>query len=372
MTHPLSRVPFCATAFAALVLAAIGAEPTGPRTLENLLEKVEPERTQADVNQNNGKFDPATAEGINEAEARACLEHEGKLAFPCLKKLEPAPARVLASHEHGIDLGGLAKIDKPTATALAQCQSHLSLNGIVRLENAVAEALAECKGTLELVGLNALTCPALAAKLAAQGTVHLPNVQNLQREVLKAFCTAPCHLYLPRLAFLNAQDAEVLRNHQGVLDIDGLANPPADVLAAILCNQGPIGLGSIGNLGNPAPKQVLDALAGGQGSLCLNGLKKLAIEQAKAIKARNGRTDLDGLQGLELEAAIELRDCKSVVSLMGIKALDPKVVDVLLLRHKGVGPGLVFSASLAENLQPHERKAFEEHPGLSFVNEYGP
>lgn len=372
MTHPLSRVLFCATAFAALVLAAIGAGPTGPRTLENLLDKVEPQRPPVDGNPNNGKFDPGTAVGINEAEARVCLQHDGTLRFPCLKNLGPAAARVLASHEHGIDLDGLANIDKPTATALAQCESHLSLNGIGRLDDAAAKVLAERKGTLELEGLNALTCPALAAKLAAQGTVHLPNVQNLQREVLKAFCTAPCHLYLPGLAFLNAQDAEVLRNHQGVLDIDGLVNPPADVLAAILLNQGPVGLGATKNLGNPAPKAVLNALASGTGSLCLNGLQNLAIEEAEAIRDRHGRTDLDGLEVLDLQTAIALRDCRSIVSLMGIKALDPKVVDVLLLRHSGVGPGLVFSASLAENLQPHERKAIEDHPGLSFGNEYGP
>ena len=294
MTHPLSRVLFCATAFAALVLAAIGAGPTGPRTLENLLEKVEPERPQVEGNPNDGQFDPATAEGINGAEARVCLQHDGTLRFPCLKNLGPAEARILASHQHGVAFDGLANIDKPTAAALARCDSHLGLNGIARLDEPVAEALAKCRGTLELKGLTSLTSPALAAKLACQGNVHLPNVQTLERNVVEVLCTAPCDLYLPGLAFLKADDAEALRNHRGVLDIEGLVNPPPDVLTWILCNQGPIGLGAIRDFGDPAPREVLDALAGGQGSLCLNGLQNLAIEEANAIRDRRGRTDLDG------------------------------------------------------------------------------
>ena len=171
---------------------------------------------------------------------------------------------------------------------------------------------------------------------------------------------------------MNAQDADALRNHRGVLDIDGFVNPPPDVLVCILRNQGSIGLGATNSLGNPAPKAVLDALTQCQGSLCLNGLKKLDKAEAEAIRDRLARTDLDGLQALDMQTAIALRDCKSVISLKGIKALDPKVVDVLLLRHRGVGPGLVFSADLAANLQPHEAKAFEDHPGLQFNNEFGP
>lgn len=372
MTKPFGRVMFCATAFAALVLAAVGAGPKGPRTLENLLVDEKPEKPPAAGGQNDEKFDPTTAEAINEAEAHVCLQHDGTLRFPCLKKLGPAAAQVLASHEHGVALDGLANIEKQTAAALAQCESHLSLNGIARLDDPVAEALAECRCTLELQGLNALTSPALAATLAARGTVHLPNLQRVERKVLEAFCTAPCDLYLPGLAFLNAHAAEVLRNHQGVLDIEGLLNPPADVLASILCNQGPIGLGAVRDLGNPAPKQVLNALAGGQGSLCLNGLQKLAVEEAKAIKSRNGRTDLDGLQVLDLATAIELRDCRSVVSLTGIEVLAPDVIKVLLLRDRNLGPGLVLSANLAENLPPHEAKAIEDHPGIQFANEFGP
>jgi hypothetical protein len=57
---------------------------------------------------------------------------------------------------------------------------------------------------------------------------------------------------------------------------------------------------------------------------------------------------------------------------MGVKILDPDVVKVLLQRDRDRGPGLVFSASLPGNLQPHEAKAVEDHPGLSFGNEYGP
>jgi len=372
MIHPLSRILFCATALAALVLAANGAGPKGPRTLENLLAKDEPERPPVADNANNGKFDPANAVAINEAEARLCLQHDGTLRFPCLKNLRLLEARILASHEHGIHFDGLANIDKPTAAALARCDSHLGLNGIARLDEPVAEALAKCRGTLEVKGLTSLTSPALAAQLACQGNVHLPNVQTLERDVIKAFCTAPCDLYLPGLAFLKADDAEALRNHRGVLDIEGLVNPPPDVLTWILCNQGPIGLGAIRDFGDPAPREVLDALAGGQGSLCLNGLQNLAIEEAKAVKDRRGRTDLDGLEVLDLKTAIVLRDCKSVVSLMGIKAIDPDVVKVLLLRDRDQGPGLVFSASLPANLQPHETKALEDHPGLSFGNEYSP
>jgi hypothetical protein len=194
----------------------------------------------------------------------------------------------------------------------------------------------------------------------------------LQRNVLEAFCTAPCDLYLQGLVHLQAHDAEALRHHQGVLDIDGLVNPPADVLALIVCNQGPIGLGAIVDLGDPAPKPVLDALIRCQGSLCLNGLQTLELEEAHAIRDRSSRTDLDGLQALDLKTAIALRDCKSVVSLMGVKILDPDVVKVLLQRDRDRGPGLVFSASLPGNLQPHEAKAVEDHPGLSFGNEYGP
>jgi hypothetical protein len=57
---------------------------------------------------------------------------------------------------------------------------------------------------------------------------------------------------------------------------------------------------------------------------------------------------------------------------MRIKILAPDVLRVLLLRSRKLGPGLVFSASLAENLQPHEAKAIEDHPGIQFINEFGP
>ena len=372
MTNRFGRVLFCATALAALVLAAVGAGPKGPRILENLLVDEKPEQPPAAGNPNNGKFDPANALAINEAEARACLGHEGGLSFLVLKDLGPVEARILASHGHGIAFDALANINQPTAEALAHCKSHLALNGIAQLGNQAAEALASCKGTLELKGLRALTSPALAAKLATQGKVELPHVQMLQRNVLEAFCTAPCDLYLPGLVHLQAHDAEALRHHQGVLDIDGLQNPPPDVLICILGNQGPIGLGATNDIGNPVPKAVCDALIPCQGSLCLNGLKNLATEEAKAIRDRTHRTDLDGLQALDLQTAIALRDCKSVITLHGVMTLNEEIVKVLLLRDRNLGPGLIFSANLAESLRPHQLEAIYAHPGLQLINELGP
>jgi hypothetical protein len=372
MTHPLGRVLFSATALAALVLAAIGAGPKGPRTLEKLLANDKPGNPPAALNPNKEEFDPSTAVAINEAEARVCLQRKSMLSFPCLQNLGPAEAQILASHEHGVSFDALANINQPTAEALAQCESHLAMNGVAQLGAPSADALARCQATLELKGLTDLSSPALAAKLARQGRVDLPNVGKLDGAVLAAFCTAPCDLYLRRLVVLQARDAEVLRNHVGVLDIDGLVNPPPNVLACILCNQGPIGLGAIHGLGDPAPKAVLNALIQCQGSLCLNGLKKLAVAEAEAIRDRNPRTDLDGLEVLDLPTAIALRDCKSVVSLVGVKSLDPDVVKVLLQRDRKLGPGLVFSASLADSLAPHEAKAIRDHPGLSFGNEFSP
>jgi hypothetical protein len=324
------------------------------------------------LNPNKEEFDPSTAVAINEAEARVCLQRKSMLSFPCLQNLGPAEAQILASHEHGVSFDALANINQPTAEALAQCESHLAMNGVAQLGAPSADALARCQATLELKGLTDLSSPALAAKLARQGRVDLPNVGKLDGAVLAAFCTAPCDLYLRRLVVLQARDAEVLRNHVGVLDIDGLVNPPPNVLACILCNQGPIGLGAIHGLGDPAPKAVLNALIQCQGSLCLNGLKKLAVAEAEAIRDRNPRTDLDGLEVLDLPTAIALRDCKSVVSLVGVKSLDPDVVKVLLQRDRKLGPGLVFSASLADSLAPHEAKAIRDHPGLSFGNEFSP
>lgn len=372
MTHPLGRVLFSATALAALVLAAIGAGPKGPRTLEKLLANDKPGSPPAALNPNKEEFDPSTAVAINQAEARVCLQRKGMLSFPRLQNLGPAEAQILASHEHGVSFDALAIINQPTAEALAQCKSHLAMNGVAQLGAPSADALARCQATLELKGLAGLTSPALAAKLARQGRVDLPNVPTLTKPVIEAFCTAECDLYLRGLVVLQARDAEALRNHVGVLDIDGLMNPPPDVLVCILRNQGPIGLGAMNNLGGPAPKAVLDALTAHQGSLCLNGLKKLAAAEAEAIRARTHRTDLDGLEILDLPTAIALRDCKSVVSLMGVKSLDPDVVKVLLQRDQKLGPGIVFSASLADCLAPHESKAFQDHPGLNFGNEFGP
>ena len=372
MTHPLGRVLFSATALAALVLAAIGAGPKGPRTLEKLLANDKPGNPPAALNPNKEEFDPSTAVAINQAEARVCLQRESMLNFPCLQNLGPAEAQILASHEHGVSFDALANINQPTAEALAQCKSHLAMNGVAQLGAPSADALARCQATLELKGLAGLTSPALAAKLARQGRVDLPNVPTLTKPDIEAFCTEECDLYLGGLVLLNANDAEALRNHVGVLDIDGFVNPPPDVLVCILRNQGPIGLGAMNNLGGPAPKAVLDALTAHQGSLCLNGLQALAVVEANAIRDRNHRTDLDGLQVLNLDTAVALRDCKSVVSLQGIGALGANVVKVLLQRNRKLGPGLVFSALLADSLAPHEVKAIRDHPGLSFGNEFSP
>lgn len=319
----------------------------------------------------DAEFDPATADAIGPAEARACLEHKGELRFGRLRALGPQEAAILATHEHGLSFDALRKLQRPTAEALANCKASLKLNAIEQLDAGCAEALANCKAPLELEGLTALDSPALAATLASQGKVHLPKITTLKKPVLEGFCKKPCDLYLPGLSTLEPEDAEALRHHEGVLDIENLVDPSPEVLACILCNQGPIGLGSIDTLRHPTPQPVLDALSNHPCSLCLNGLKELTREEAEAIRERTHHTHLQGLSTLPADIARALVNCKGTIWLLGIERLEPEVVQTLLKHRPQPCTGFVFSVNLPERLQRHEVEAFEKHESFWFGNTNG-
>jgi hypothetical protein len=318
------------------------------------------------------KFTPEAAAALNAAEARECLKHDSRLHFSNLANLQPEVAAIIATHKHGVDLPALQNINPQTAAALATATSHLSMNGLVRLDDQSAAALSGCKAHLEVEGLQDLTSVPLASRLAMQGKVELPNIKGLHRDVLQGFCVAPCDLYLHGIVALQQPAAEVLKHHQGVLDIDNLQNPPPDVLVCILGNQGPLGLGSITSLGDPTPPEVLRALEQHPGSLCLNGLKDLTRSQAEAISKRKHRTDLWGVANLTPEVAKALVNCDSIITLTGVVQLQPEIVKTLLQHKPDPGTGFVFSTALHGNLLSQDAKAFDGHVGLHFGNEYSP
>lgn len=210
----------------------------------------------------------------------------------------------------------------------------------------------------------------MARKLAHSGTVELPKVQNLGRPVLEAFCAAPCDLYLPGIVKLDPEDAAGLETHRGVLDLENLVDPPPTVLACILCNDGPLGLGSVRTLGKAPPKMLRRALERHKGLLGLDGLQDLTAETAEAFARRDGITDLRGIAQLPLDVAEKLRNCRGTLNL-GVKQLDPPVIEELL-RHRHIGPGLVFPMHLRANLAEDDARRFEKHEGLHFGDASAP
>jgi|688.fasta_scaffold218790_2 hypothetical protein len=318
------------------------------------------------------KFDHQAAAALNVDQAQECLKHESMLHFPNLAILQPDVAEILATHEHGLDFPALKNLQRQTAAALALCESRLALNSLAHLDDATAAALSRCKAHLELEGLQALTSVPLATKLATQGVVQLPNITDLTGEVIKGFCEVPCHLYLPGIETLDAEAAKAFEGHSGVLDIESLQNAPPEVLIGVLSNKGHLGLGSVTTLGDPAPKELLDALTDHHESVCLNGLANLTPGEAAAIRNRTHRTDLAGIKILQKNVATHLVNCRSILDLTGVVVVEDGVVDILLKHSPKEGTGMVFGANLAALLPLDQVAAIQKHESLHFGNEYQP
>lgn len=214
--------------------------------------------------------------------------------------------------------------------------------------------------------------PALAARLARHGTVHLPRITVLSKPVLEALCSKPCDLVLTGLRHLRSEEADVLNRHQGVLDFENLIDPSSAVLAGILRNQGPVALGSVTRLGDPASAAVLHALRHHRAPLGLRGLVTLTVAEAEAIRARTHPTDLSGIRSLQPEVAQALIDCESTIWLLGITHLPPRVIHVLLRHTPQPDTGLVFPAALADSLSRQDVVSIRQHAGLHFGNTLSP
>jgi|688.fasta_scaffold91153_1 hypothetical protein len=365
-------------------------------------------------------IDPETVTELNEQEAEECLKTSGPLLFEKLTKLSPKVAAVLAKHKDGIafnalvlmdeatavalsrvagdlSLDGLLAVDKPSALALSRSQAHLSMRGLRELESvplarklakqghlrlpyisvidhSLAVVIGECRCTLEAGQLTILDHKDVARALVGDGQrdVELPYLQRLTADGAKGLIDARCDLRIPNLTTIDEDAANVLACHVGVLDLDSACRMSSNALEALLANSGPIGLGSLPSLGDPASPRVLDALAKHGWPLCLNGLPAITTEQAAAVRDRTSATDLAGIKTLTQPIAEALVHCKGYIWLTGVERLEPVVAETLLKRKANPGGGFVFSVDLRKAIPERFVEAFERHEGISFGNPYCP
>jgi hypothetical protein len=365
-------------------------------------------------------FDSDKATTLSVKEASECLRRRESLSFASLETITPEVAAALARHRYGLELDGLRSIDEPTAASLSKCSTSLSLDGLSALTDECALALSECTASISLQGLRELKSVPLATKLAKQRRVSLPRVtffekpvadvlvaagcdldveslvkldheglgrlltagskaelhlqflHDLTPEGARGLCASPCHLYFPGITTIDEATARSLKGHQGVLDLDNAHDLRPEAVEGLLGNEGPIGLGSLTSLGNPAPPSLLKALAAHRSPLCLSGLTRLEPVEAAAIRKRMGHVDLCGISVLSLPVAEELVQCNGVVWLMGLEELDEGVAEALLKHRPRPETGFVLPVSLRANLTESEVRAFESHEGIHFGNQYCP
>jgi hypothetical protein len=365
-------------------------------------------------------IDPETVTELNEQEAEECLKTSGPLLFEKLTKLSPKVAAVLAKHKDGIALNALVLMDEATAVALSRVAGDLSLDGLLAVDEPSALALSRSQAHLSMRGLRELESRPLAEKLAKQGRICLPSIsvidatlaavirecrctleadslmvlahesvaralvgdgqrdvelgslQKLTADGARGLVEARCHLRFPRLVEVGDEAAKVLARHVGVLDLDSACRMSPRAIEAILANVGPIGLGSLPSLGDPAPPGVLKALAQHGWPLCLNGLSALTLDEAAAVCIRTSATDLAGIKTLTLPIAEALLHCKGYIWLTGVETLEPGVAETLLRHQATPHAGFIFAVDLREAIPERFVEAFERHEGISFGNPYCP
>ena len=365
-------------------------------------------------------IDPEIVTELNEQEAVECLKNTGPLLFKKLTKLSPKVAAVLAKHKDGIELNALEQMDEATAVALARVTGDLNLDGLLAVDEPSALAISRSQANLSMRGLSELKSKPLAEKLAKQGRICLPGISVIdatlaavirecqctleadsltvldheyvaralvgdgQRDVeldslrkltadgARGLVETRCDLRFPRLVEVDDEAAKVLARHVGVLDLDSACRMSPRAIAAILANVGPIGLGSLPSLGDPAPPGVLKALAQHRWPLCLNGLSELSLVEAAAVRDRTSATDLAGIKTLTVPIAEALLHCKGYIWLTGVETLEPGVAETLLRHQATPHVSFILSVDLRETIPERFVEAFERHEGISFGNPYCP
>jgi ankyrin repeat protein/tetratricopeptide (TPR) repeat protein len=264
----------------------------------------------ADANEDTWiiSFDNLTV--LDAAAASELSQLECQLSLHGLEKLDIKTAEQLAKHNAELSLG-VRSISEDSMGAIVK-HPNLSLNSVTDISTEVAKSIKDNLdgGSLALGGLSTLSDDAAAVLSQANGTIVLSALERLTN--------CPGHIalvkgYISRLdgagfSSVTQMDDEVLQLFAGFkgesIRLDGLKT---------ISNEGMEVLGSVST-----------------GTLGLDGLTSLTLEQATSLQQFVGVLWLDGLTRLDSSIATALSVDRQLLTLVGMSTIDAEALTAIV------------------------------------------
>ena len=219
-------------------------------------------------------LDLSSVAELDDAQAGALADHEGRLQLDGLTSLQATTASLLAKNKGELSFEGITSLDEPTARALADCHSGLCL-GLIDLPESIAVFLAKCRGKLQFPRIHQLTASAASALEQHEDTLIL----GYYAHSLKNGCE------------LDASAADCLSRHRGPVILHQKKRLHTKTALALSACQYGLGLPDLEEIppGDVGVKLCKALALGLQGESMLSlRLKSLQADCAEALSAYRG------------------------------------------------------------------------------------
>lgn len=244
--------------------------------------------------------------------------------------IDAKAAAILAGQDSTLYLDGIKYMDVDAALALAQHEGEntLSLNGLLELDEDVARALSTHNGPLYLNCIRSLSPEAIKQLANCQFDISLDGLEEL--EDATGFVNHNAKLSLGGLKSISDAAADQLSKKKGEVELGYDFNAtvtlltPALVKLLLKCNPDrSLNIDSVENLSVESAME----LAKHNESISLNGLKSISTEAARALAKSKFDITLNGL--ITLEDGSEFINHAARLSIRGIDIISDKLADQL-------------------------------------------
>ena len=269
---------------------------------------------------------------LTDLQAEALAKHKGQLSLDGLSALSDSQAEALANNKYSLFLNGLAALSDSQAEALAKHKDSLYLNGLAALSDSQAEALAKHKDDLYLNGLAALSDSQAEALAKHKNSLYLDGLAALTDAQAEALAKHKGWLSLNGLAALSDSQAEALTKHEGDLWLNGLTSWESRALAKKLFDE------NDSNVPDEVVRisaTVAAGLAEHDGELQLDGLAVIGLDVAEALSMHKGPLSLNKVSRIGVDVGRALAKHRGTLGLLGLTELPDEVADELCVLPAG-------------------------------------
>lgn len=308
--------------------------------------------------------------------SKILVQSQRSLAFLKLESISSDIAEILGQHSRGIDLSGIKELDYKVATGLAKNKEELNLSGLKLLSSEAAKGLGEfgCSylklngletlspdaaasivkcNVLELNGLTDISNETILALNKNKGGIFLEGIKQLTPEKAKIFADNKGEIWFtgmtefspdmvkhiskhngllgfPRIKTISLEEAEYFgKQHKGILNLGDITNISDGAARALLAHDGPIELYNLTTI----TLSIAELLLKKASPNITFKASSITPEVAEILARHEGVLFFDSLTEIDAQTARNLSKHKEEITLMGIKAVSPEVMEIVKGSH---------------------------------------